>query len=94
MLRLAVILALASSAALAADKKETVILTDPQQGRTMGRLDGETIVLQQTANGTIGKIGKDKVIVHKDGHGNTLGKVGDTKIFCHTDAATGIRICK
>jgi hypothetical protein len=95
MLRLAVILALASTGmALAADKQETLILTDPNQGRTLGRLNGENVVLQQTPTGTVGKIGADTVITHQDGHGNIIGKIGDKKIFCHTDAVTGIRICK
>ena len=94
MLRLALVLAIVSGAASAADKKDTVILSDPQQGRTLGKIDGETVVLQKTPNGTMGKIGKDKVILHKDGQGNTIGKIGDKKIFCHSDPVTGIRICK
>jgi len=94
MLRLALALMLVSAAASAADKTDTIILSDPQQGRTLGKIDGETVVLQRTPTGTIGKIGKDKVILHKDGRGNTMGKVGDKKIFCHSDPVTGFRICK
>lgn len=95
MLRLALVLTLAAGAALAADQKNgTVILSDPQQGRTLGKIDGETVVLQKTPTGTMGKIGKDKVILHKDGQGNTLGKVGNQKVFCHADPVTGITICK
>jgi hypothetical protein len=86
--------------ALAADQPArqtgagTVILTDPQQGRTLGKVDGETVVLQNTPTGTVGKIGKDKVLLHKDGQGNTLGKVGNQKVFCHTDPTTGVTLCK
>lgn len=108
MLRLALLLAALGLAtnALAADGKDKprddrtrksadmVILSDPAQGRTVGRVGGDPILLQQTPTGTIGKIGKDKVLLHKDGHGNTLGKVGDRKLFCHSDPATGLTLCK
>lgn len=88
--------ALACAPALAADNKDgkMVILSDPQQGRTLGKVDGDTVVLQKTPNGTVGKIGKDKVLLHKDGQGNTLGKVGNQKLFCHSDPTTGITLCK
>jgi len=52
------------------------------------------VVLQNTPTGTVGKIGKDKVLLHKDGQGNTLGKVGNQKVFCHTDPTTGVTLCK
>jgi hypothetical protein len=100
MLRSAILLVAAfalGNAAWAADAardRGMVILSDPQQGRTMGKLDGETIILQKTPNGTVGKMGKDKVFLHKDGQGNTMGKVGDKKMFCHTDTATGMTLCK
>ena len=71
-----------------------VILSDPKQGRTMGKIDGETIMLQKTPTGTVGKVGKDKVILHKDGNGNTLGKVGNQRVFCHSDPVSGLTFCK
>lgn len=71
-----------------------VILSDPAQGRTMGKVNGEAVVLQNTPTGTVGKIGKDKVLLHRDGNGNSLGKVGDRKLLCHTDAASGLTLCK
>lgn len=87
--------------AVAADRNDKarppadmVILDDPQQGRTVGKAGRAPILLQDTANGTVGKIGKDKVILHKDGYGNTLGKVGDRKLLCHTDPASGVTLCK
>lgn len=88
--------ALACAPAMAADNRDgkMVILSDPAQGRTVGRIDGDTVMLQKTPGGTVGKIGKDKVLLHKDGQGNTLGKVGDRKMFCHSDPATGITLCK
>ena len=73
---------------------DAVILSDPAQGRTLGKVGGDAVLLQSTPNGTVGKLGQDKVLLHKDGHGNTLGKVGDRKLFCHTDAATGVTLCK
>lgn len=72
----------------------TVILSDPAQGRTLGKVGGETMVLQNTPGGTVGKIGKDKVLLHKDAQGNTLGKVGNQRLFCHTDPASGLTLCK
>lgn len=92
-------LGLATTAAWAEDsarKKSaaTVILSDPQQGRTVGKVDGETVVLQKTPTGTVGKIGKDKVILHTDANGNTVGKVGDQRVFCHSDPVSGLTICK
>lgn len=91
-------LLLCPAAALAADpprsSADTVILADPEQGRTMGKVGGEPLILLDTGNGTVGKMGKDKVMLHKDGRGNTLGKVGDRKLFCHTDAVSGVTLCK
>ncbi|MCR6631020.1 MAG: hypothetical protein NVV74_13780 [Magnetospirillum sp.] len=72
----------------------TIILSDPAQGRTLGKVDGETVVLQNTPTGTVGKLGKDKVLLLKDSQGNTLGKVGDRRLFCHTDPASGVTLCK
>lgn len=73
---------------------DMAILSDPAQGRMLGKVGGDAMVLQSTPSGTVGKLGKDKVMVHKDGHGNTLGKVGDRKLFCHTDPASGLTLCK
>lgn len=99
MFRIATLLVVALvSAAWAAEPKPKdtgmVILSDPKQGRTMGKIDGETIMLQKTPTGTIGKVGKDKVILHKDGNGNTLGKVGNQRVFCHSDPVSGLTFCK
>lgn len=99
MIRLfaALLVACLAAPALAADAVKnggTIILSDPKQGRTMGKVDGETVVLQNTPTGTVGKIGKDKVLTHRDGNGNTLGKVGDKRLFCHTDPTTGVTLCK
>lgn len=103
MLRLALtaLAVLAAVPAAAADRNDktrkpadTVILSDPAQGRTLGKVGGEAILLQDTPTGTVGKMGKDKVLLHKDGNGNTLGKVGDRKLFCHTSPATGVTLCK
>lgn len=100
MLRFATMLAVLglATAAGAAEppKKDTgmVILSDPKQGRTMGKIDGETIMLQNTPTGTVGKMGKDKVILHKGGNGTTMGKVGNQKMFCHSDPVTGLTLCK
>lgn len=103
MRRLAILVAVACLAqpACAAERNDktrkpvdTVILSDPAQGRTLGKVGGDPVVLQSTPHGTVGKMGKDKVMLHKDGYGNTLGKVGDRKLFCHTDAATGLTLCK
>ncbi|MBC7953448.1 MAG: hypothetical protein H7Z12_16710 [Rhodospirillaceae bacterium] len=100
MLRLAAVLVLAVAtnawaAETATKNSDTmVILSDPKQGRTMGKVNGETIMLQNTPTGTVGKMGKDKVILHKDGNGNTMGKVGDKKMFCHSDPVTGLTLCK
>ncbi|HSV28741.1 MAG TPA: hypothetical protein VLL76_04255, partial [Candidatus Omnitrophota bacterium] len=63
-------------------------------GQTVGKVDGETVILKNTPTGTVGKIGKDKVVTHTDGHGNTVGKVGNKKVFCHSNPATGVTICK
>lgn len=91
---LAAMLALMAGGATAETKKPTVIVSKPRSDTTIGKVDGETIVLKKTPSGTVGKIGKDKVILHKDGNGNTIGKVGNDKVFCHSDAATGLTICK
>lgn len=98
MLRLAFLLVANLAIAAAAwgqdSQKKTVILSDPRQGLTVGKVDGETMVLQTTPTGTVGRIGKDKVLLHKDGNGNTMGKVGKKKLFCHSDPATGLTLCK
>lgn len=98
---LSAVLLLAAAPALAADRNDkalksidTIILSHPAQGRTVGKVGGEPVVLQRTPTGTVGKMGKDKVMVHKDGYGNTMGKVGDRKLFCHTDPASGLTLCK
>lgn len=97
---LAVILCLAQPAWGAARDDRTrkpadmAILSDPAQGRTLGKVGGAPLLLQSTPGGTVGKMGNDKVMLHKDGYGNTMGKVGDRKLFCHTDAATGLTLCK
>lgn len=90
----AVAAALCSAAAVAADRKPTVIVSPPGSDTTIGKVDGEAVVLKKTPTGTVGRIGKDKVLLHKDGHGNTIGKVGKDKLFCHSDPATGLTVCK
>ncbi len=101
--QLAFALILASGTVSAADVRKpaakssgdgTFILTDREDGTTIGKLDGETILLQKTPDGTYGKMGKDKVILHKDGQGNTIGKIGDKKVFCHRDPESGLSFCK
>jgi hypothetical protein len=101
LVTLTVLLAAMAAPAVAADRDDrtrrpadTIILSDPARGTTVGRVGGAPVLLQDTANGTVGKVGKDKVMVHKDGYGNTLGKVGDRKLFCHTDPASGLTLCK
>jgi hypothetical protein len=94
LILLAATIALFVGDALAETKKSTVIVSPPGSDTTIGKIDGETILLKKTPTGTVGKIGKDKVILHKDGNGNTIGKVGNEKVFCHSDAATGLTICK
>ncbi|HLO76538.1 MAG TPA: hypothetical protein VK196_08795 [Magnetospirillum sp.] len=99
MLRPAALIAVLCLAATAnaADGKNsgtTVILSDRDRGRTIGKVDGETVVLQSTPGGTVGKIGNDKVLLHADGRGNTVGKVGSRKMFCLTDPASGLTLCK
>lgn len=99
MVRLSVmtILCLTALPALAADggaSSPTIILSDPASGRTMGKIDGETIILQKTQTGMVGKMGKDKVLLHSDRNGNTVGKVGDRKLFCHSDPVSGLTLCK
>ncbi|OAN45344.1 hypothetical protein [Magnetospirillum moscoviense] len=95
-----VLSALALSPAVAADKAAkkssdgTYILTDKEDGTTFGRVDGEPVMLQKTPDGTVGKMGKDKVILMKDGQGNTIGRVGDKKVFCHKDPEAGLTFCK
>lgn len=88
-----VLLGLAASS-WAADRKPTVIVPDAGNGTTVGKIDGETVVLMKTPNGTVGKIGKDTMVLHSDGKGTTVGKVGKDKVFCHTDPGSGITICK
>lgn len=97
MLRFAtvlVVLGLATSAGAEGTKEPIVVLSDPKQGRTLGKVEGETIMLQNTPTGTVGKMGKDKVFLHRDGNGNTLGKVGNQRVFCHSDPVTGLTLCK
>lgn len=94
MLRLAVVFCVFTGGAWAQDGKASILMTDPASGRTIGKVDGETVILQNSGTTTVGKIGKDKVLVRKDTQGNTLGKVGDRRLFCHTDAASGVSICK
>lgn len=91
---LAVMFALTATAAAAEDKTKTVILSPPGSGTTIGKIDGETVLLKKTPAGTIGRIGKDKVILHSDGRGNTMAKVGKDKVFCHSDPSSGLTICK
>ncbi|MEW5728590.1 MAG: hypothetical protein AB1918_12260 [Pseudomonadota bacterium] len=87
-------LLLAASPAWGGDGKPTVIVPDAGGGTTVAKINGETVVLKKTPNGTVGKIGKDTVILHSDGKGNTIGKIGKDKLFCHTDPKSGITICK
>lgn len=91
---LAAFMVLVAGSAMAADSKPTVIVTPPGSDTTIGKVDGETVLLKKTPTGTVGKIGKDKVLLHKDGQGNTIGKVGKDKVFCHADPTTGLTICK
>lgn len=93
MYRMILAFVLLAAPALAADGK-TVIVSPPGKNQTIGKVDGEMVFLKDTPTGTVGKIGKDKVITHTDGKGNTLGKVGDKKMFCHSNPATGVTICK
>ncbi len=90
---LAMTLALLAAGAWA-ETKPTVIVSPPGSDTTIGKVDGETVVLKKIPTGTVGKVGKDKVILHSDGNGNTIGKIGNGKVFCHSDAATGLTICK
>jgi hypothetical protein len=87
-------LLLAAVPAWAEGSKPTIIIPDAGNGTTIGKVDGETVLLKKTPNGTVGKIGKDKVILHSDGKGTTIGKIGKDKVFCHTDPKSGITICK
>lgn len=89
----ALVLLLAASAARAGDKP-TVIVPNAGGDTTVAKINGETVLLKKTPNGTVGKIGKDTVILHSDGKGNTIGKIGKDKLFCHTDPRTGVTICK
>lgn len=95
MVRLSVFaLLLASSPAWAGDGKPTVIVPNAGGDTTVAKINGETVLLKKTPNGTVGKIGKDTVILHSDGKGNTIGKIGKDKLFCHTDPKSGITVCK
>lgn len=77
-----------------AEDKPLVVVSPPGSGTTIIKDGGETSVLKQTPTGTVGKMGKDKVILHSDGRGNTIGKIGKDKLFCHTDPRSGVSICK
>jgi len=77
-----------------ADDKPLIVVSPPGSGTTIVKDGAETSVLKQTPTGTVGKMGKDKVILHSDGRGNTIGKVGKDKLFCHTDPRSGVSICK
>ncbi|MCA1909643.1 MAG: hypothetical protein LDL39_14890 [Magnetospirillum sp.] len=77
-----------------ADDKPLVVVSPPGSGTTVIKDGAETSVLKQTPTGMVGKMGKDKVILHNDGKGNTIGKVGKDKLFCHTDPRSGVSICK
>lgn len=90
---LAVSAVLVPLCAVAADKP-VVVVSPPGSDTTVIKDGAETSVLKQTPTGTVGKMGKDTVILHSDGRGNTVGKVGKDKLFCHTDAKSGVTICK
>ncbi|MGE4278884.1 MAG: hypothetical protein AB7G62_04815 [Magnetospirillum sp.] len=77
-----------------ADDKPVIVVSPPGSGTTIVKDGGETSVLKQTPTGTVGKMGKDKVILHSDGKGNTVGKIGKDTLFCHTDPRSGVSICK
>lgn len=96
MIRLPLVAAvlLVAGSALAEEKKATIIVPDTGTGVTVGKVDGETVLLKKTPNGTVGRIGKDTVILHSDGKGTTVGKVGNDKLLCHTDPRSGVTICK
>lgn len=90
---LAALTLMVATAAQAGDKP-VVVVAPPGSGTTMARIGGETTALKQTANGLVGKIGKNSVLLHEDGNGNFVGKMGKTKLICHSDPRTGVAICK
>ncbi|MBI2242279.1 MAG: hypothetical protein HYU59_15945 [Magnetospirillum gryphiswaldense] len=90
----AFVLVLLLPLAVWADDKPLIVVSPPGSGTTIVKDGDEKTVLKETPNGTIGKMGKDKVILHSDGKGNTIGKIGKDKVFCHTDPRSGVSICK
>jgi hypothetical protein len=94
MLRPTLALAVLLAAASAGAEQPTIVVPNAGADTTVAKVNGETVVLKKTPTGTVGKMGKDTVILHTDKHGNTVGKVGKDKVFCHTDKASGITLCK
>lgn len=93
-LSLALAAVLLAAPAWGQEGKAVILMADPATGRTVGKVGGEPVILQNNGTTTVGKIGKDRGLTTTDAQGNTVGKVGDKRLLCQRDTASGVTICK